>query len=89
MEDAPETPDIDSAQPLIVERDDLLVRGVFALYHTPNGGMHLSWRGDGEDEKDTHHVEVPAFAVKMAQVQMAGEGGGLMGKLMGKIGGAR
>ena len=93
MEDAPETPHVvmspeESCTPADKTVDPpYLLRGSFALYDTPSGGIHLVWRADGEEEM--HHVDVPAFAVNMAQIQMAGKGGGLMGKLMGKMGGVR
>lgn len=39
--------------------------GVFALYDTPDGGVHLSYRPDGEDEDV--HVQLPAALVSMAK----------------------
>jgi hypothetical protein len=60
------------------------LRGTFALYETPAGGMHLAWRADGEEE--AHHVEVPAFAVTMAKAQIDGDGrsAGFLGRFAAK-----
>lgn len=41
-----------------------LARGRFALYETPDGGMHISVRLDQEDED--RHVNIPRRMVKLA-----------------------
>jgi len=40
-----------------------LTSGKFALYQTPNGGMHLTLLVEGESEP--RHVEIPKMMVKM------------------------
>jgi len=40
-----------------------LLRGKFALYETPGGGLHLTLHAEGEEEP--RHIEVPKAIVKM------------------------
>lgn len=42
-----------------------LLKGKFAVYETPAGGVHLVVRSD-EDTED-RHVEVPPYLVKLAK----------------------
>jgi hypothetical protein len=47
------------------------MQGSFALFETPEGGLHLVYRVAGSD--DEQHVEIPAFMVQMAK-NMDGQG---------------
>lgn len=40
-----------------------LASGKFALYKTPEGGMHMTLKLDGDEE--TRHFDVPSFVLKM------------------------
>lgn len=54
-----------------------VARGKFAIYQTPQGGVHLVLQMDGEDEP--RHVELPKMVVKMmmARGKMMGLGDGM------------
>lgn len=56
---------------------ELLSRGQYSLYKSPDGGMHLAYRAEGMTE-DAHLVMPPAL-VRMAQA--AAEGKGPFGRL--------
>lgn len=47
-----------------------LTSGRFALYQTPNGGMHLTLQVEGEPEP--RHIEVPKMMVKMMMRKSGG-----------------
>lgn len=47
-----------------------IVTGRFTVYETPNGGYHIAYIGDNEDQKDTHHMEIPPALVAMAKKAM-------------------
>lgn len=42
-----------------------ILKGRFAIYATPDGGLHLAYRADGDDED--RHVPIPALALKVMQ----------------------
>ncbi len=46
------------------------VKGKFALFDTPDGGIHVAYRPDGADADE--HIEVPGHVMKIAK--MFGEG---------------
>jgi hypothetical protein len=48
-----------------------LLKGRFNLYETPDGGFHLAYVPDGDGE-EARHLEIPAFAVKMAKASAEG-----------------
>lgn len=48
-----------------------LIGGVFTLYATPAGGVHVALRLDHEDED--RHVDVPAMLVKAAGIRLGGD----------------
>jgi hypothetical protein len=53
-------------------RPRLLSRGVYALYATPEGGLHLSYRIEGEDED--RHMPIPPMIIKLATAAQTGSG---------------
>lgn len=53
------------------EAPELLSRGQYSLYATPNGGAHLSYRPDGQDEDS--HQEIPASIWQLLGKAMRGE----------------
>jgi hypothetical protein len=59
------------------------MQGTFALYETPDGGLHLVYRVTGSD--DEQHVEIPGFMVNLAK-QMEGQGPMAMIKALRKKG---
>ena len=83
LEDAITNMPAPAAEPPKLYEDESLLRGRFALYHTPSGGMHLVWCA--ENEAEMHHVEVPAFAVKMAQAQLGGDKPGWFERTVQKV----
>jgi len=42
-----------------------IARGRFAFYRMPDGGLHISYLKDGEEE--TQHLDVPGFILKLAE----------------------
>lgn len=50
-----------------------ILQGKFAIFETADGGYHLTYRPDTEDEDK--HVNIPGFYVKMAMKQAGGKGG--------------
>lgn len=58
-----------------------ITAGRFALYQTPNGGMHLTLHVDGEPEP--RHAEIPAMMVKLAM--RGGKGMGPFGDLSAEL----
>lgn len=50
----------------------LVARGVFSLYVTPAGGLHLAYRNEGEDED--RHMPIPAAVVTLATQAQNGRG---------------
>lgn len=50
----------------------LLLRGQFALYSTPDGGAHLSYRPDGADEDQ--HMAAPAAMIRAFEAMATGAG---------------
>lgn len=49
----------------VVPKTEPILKGKFALYITPDGGYHLAFRPDGEDEDK--HMHVPGAAIKLAE----------------------
>ena len=45
------------------------ISGRYTLYETPDGGYHIAYNRDGDDE--IHHIDIPPALVKMAK--MAGK----------------
>lgn len=52
---------------------EAMMRGIFSLYETPEGGYKLVYRVNGE-EMDRPHIDLPPGMVRMAK--MMGEGNG-------------
>lgn len=46
------------------EKPTPFMRGKFAIYETPEGGLHIAYRVEGQDED--RHIALPAAAIKMA-----------------------
>lgn len=47
------------------------MKGVFALYHTPDGGIHLAFRTEGSDTDE--HVQCPPMLAQLiAETQRTG-----------------
>lgn len=69
----------------IVPKPEPVMKGVFSLYETPDGGYHIAYTNErGENPEETHHHQIPGMVVKLAK--QASEGGGpfgLMGKMFG------
>lgn len=61
--------------PEVVESDapEPILKGQFAIYETPDGGFHLSYRPDQADEDQ--HVQIPGMYVKLLRKQAAGKAG--------------
>lgn len=59
------------------------IKGKFAIFETPDGGLHIAYRADGADEDK--HIALPAAMVKMANMAANGTGpmAGMLGKLVG------
>lgn len=49
---------------IVPETPEPLLKGKFAIFETPGGGIHLALRADGEDEE--RHIDIPPMLVKMA-----------------------
>ncbi len=56
---------------------ELLSRGAYSLYKTPDGGLHLAYRADGEEED--RHLPIPPAVMRMAEA--AANGAGPFGRL--------
>lgn len=50
----------------------VLARGRFALFQTPNGGLHLSILYDGDEQEK--HMELPPAMLKMMRMAVPGMG---------------
>ena len=59
-----------------------LLKGRFTVYETSEGGYHIAYINDGQD--DTKHLEVPAWAVNIARDASEGKLSpmSLVGRLM-------
>jgi hypothetical protein len=53
-------------------RPKLVSRGVYSLYVTPQGGLHLAFRNEGEEED--RHMPIPAAVVTLATQAQNGKG---------------
>lgn len=62
---------------------ELLMRGTFSLYRTPEGGLHIAFRPvNGEEDQ---HLPIPPALVKMAMAAQSGKGPfGHMAKMFGR-----
>lgn len=58
-----------------------LARGRFSVYETPQGGLHLAYRVDGEAED--RHAEIPSAVIKMAKAASNGNAGNPLAMLKG------
>ena len=47
------------------------LKGRFTLYDTPEGGYHIAYQADGEDE--TRHLEIPGMVIRMARASAEGK----------------
>lgn len=47
------------------------MKGRFTLYETPDGGLHVAYQPDGDDE--TGHIEIPGPLVKLMDSVKNGE----------------
>jgi hypothetical protein len=45
-----------------------ILKGRFAIYETPDGGLHLAYRADGEEED--RHVPIPPLALKVMSARV-------------------
>lgn len=59
-----------------------LSHGSYAIYGTPEGGLHLVYRTKGSEKDD--HLEVPSFVLGMARKAAAGQDLGPLGFLLGE-----
>lgn len=55
----------------VVNQPEPYMSGKFALFKTPDGGLHLSYIVDGEE--DTRHVQIPPMIFAMAEKMANGE----------------
>lgn len=62
-----ETQEVDTPNETITPR----VRGKFALFDTPDGGLHVAYRPDGQDTDQ--HFQVPGHILKMAKLLSEGK----------------
>lgn len=46
------------------EKPVAFMKGKFAIYETPEGGLHIAYLVEGTEE--TRHIALPAAAIKMA-----------------------
>jgi hypothetical protein len=51
----------------------LLMNGKFSLYETPEGGLHVAYVPDGDQDDEPKHLEIPAMVVKMAKASAEGK----------------
>lgn len=49
-----------------------VMSGRFSLYQTPEGGVHIAYKADGDDT-ETRHVEIPGFIAKAAKAAAEGK----------------
>jgi len=52
------------------------LRGKFALYHTPDGGIHIAYRPvptELDREPEDQHIQIPAMVVALAQQMQDGK----------------
>jgi hypothetical protein len=49
-----------------------LIRGTFTVYKTGEGGLHIAYLLDGQEE--TGHVPIPAGILRMATMASGGKG---------------
>lgn len=52
------------------------LKGFFSLYHTPDGGIHISYRPvptELDREPETQHIQIPAMVVALAQQMQDGK----------------
>jgi hypothetical protein len=64
----------------IQQAPEAMMRGIFSLYETPEGGYKLVYRVNGEDQ-DRPHIDLPPGMVRMAK--MMGEGNGKIRSIVG------
>lgn len=67
----------------MIDRQDAptpMMKGIFSLYETPQGGFKLVYRVEGEDA-DRPHIDIPPAMVKVAKTM--GDGRGRLGVLLG------
>lgn len=76
-------PEQEAAEPSIAEQwasyapGARIAKGIFSIYKTPDGGMHISYRREG-DEEDSH---LPVPGAMVAMMMAASEGKGPMGRM--------
>ena len=59
------------------------MKGTFSVYNTPDGGYHIAYKLEGEDE--TNHAEIPGAALKMASALSGTKNPfAMVGKMMGR-----
>jgi len=49
-----------------------VMSGRFSLYETPDGGVHIAYKPDGDDA-ETRHVAIPGFIAKAAKAAAEGK----------------
>ena len=52
------------------------LKGVFSLYHTPDGGIHIAYRPDPtelDEDPEDQHIQIPAMVVALAQQMQDGK----------------
>ena len=62
-----------------------LSKGVYSIYKTPEGGLHIAYRPEGAEE-DSHLPVPPAMVAMMVA---AAEGKGPFGRIRAMVGGRR
>lgn len=78
-----DVPDVDQAPPPPTP----FLKGLFSMYHTPDGGIHISYRPEGAEEDE--HIQIPAPVVMLATQMEAGQRPSMrqMMKMMAGLGG--
>jgi hypothetical protein len=60
----------------------LLIKGAFGIWETPEGGIHLVFRLDGDQEDK--HMEFSPFMLKAMQMALPGKGNPLQMLRLGR-----
>lgn len=48
-----------------------MIKGRFTVYETPDGGYHIAYVADGQEE--TRHMEIPAMIIRLAKAGADGK----------------
>lgn len=57
----------------VVQAPEPRIRGRFALYDLPEGGIHVAWIPEGAPDEDTQHIEIPGMVLQLAKAASEGK----------------